>query len=328
MKLLTRLLRGAAAALTLLAATAASAQTYPSHLMTMIVPYPAGGPSDFVARQIQPDLGKLLGQQMIVDNVGGVSGALGIQKMLSAPADGHTITLASPMEMVLAPLALSAVKFKPDDLRLAGLLVRTPMVLLGRKDLPAKDVDELVHQARQPGAKELSYASVGPGSLYHIAGEAFARQTGLKMLHVPYKGAAPIMTDLMGGQIDLVFVPLAGSVPSFIQEGKVKCYGIAASKPHPLFPSYPVLTASKGLAGFEFETWAGIAVPKATPDDVVAKLNKAVYQALQNPDVRKAFESTGNTVAQPAVPAELNKLYAAEIARYQTLAKTLNVQPQ
>lgn len=311
-----------------LSALAAAAQNFPSHLMTMVVPYPAGGPSDFLARQVQPELVRLLGQQMIVDNVGGVGGAMGMQKVLAAPADGHTMTLASPMELVLAPLSLSAVKFKPEEMRLAGVLVNTSMVLLGRKDLPASTVDELVEQARKPGAKELSYGSVGPGSLYHLVAERFTQQTGVKMLHVPYKGAAPLLTDLMGGQIDLVFMPLSGGVPALIKDGKVKAYGVASRQPHPLFPQLPTLTASKALENFEFDLWASISVPRATPEAVVERLNKTIYEALSQPELRKAYESTGNQVGKPMNPAELNRFYTAEIARYQAIAKSINLQAQ
>lgn len=316
------------AALAWLVAATAAAQGFPNKMITMVVPYPAGGPSDFIARQIQPEMTRLLGQQILVDNIGGVGGALGIQKVLQAPPDGHAMVMASPMELILAPIGLAAVKHKPEDLRLAGVLVKTTMIMLGRKDLPANTVDELVALARKPGAKDLSYGSVGAGSMYHLVAETFSRQTGVKMLHVPYKGAQPLLTDLMGGQIDIVFMPLAGNVGGLIKEGRVKAFGIAAKAPHPLFADIPALATSKTLQNFEFDLWAGIEVPKATPDAVVDKLNKAIAQALQNPDIRKAYESTGNEVGKPMTPAELDKLYNAEIARYQGIAKTVGVQPQ
>jgi tripartite-type tricarboxylate transporter receptor subunit TctC len=306
----------------------AAAQTFPSKAVNLVVPYPAGGPSDFVARQLQPELNRLLGQPVIIENIGGVGGAIGIQKVLSAPADGYNMTLGTPMELVLAPLAMSAVKFKPDDMKLAAQLVTTTMVLITRKDLPANNVEELIAMAKKPGAKELSYGSVGPGSLYHLIGEKFAQQTGTKMLHVPYKGAAPLMTDLMGGQIDMVFIPLAGSTPAMITEGKVKALGLTTKTPHPRFPNIPALAAQKGLEGFEFDLWAGIEVPKNTPADVTARLNKAIYEALQNADIRKAYEATGNTVAKPMSPEELARVYNSETARYQAIAKSINLQPQ
>ena len=306
----------------------ASAQTFPSKAVNLVVPYPAGGPSDFVARQLQPELNRLLGQPVIIENIGGVGGAIGIQKVLTAPADGYNMTLGTPMELVLAPLAMSAVKFKPDDMKLVAQLVTTTMVLITRKDLPANNVEELIAMAKKPGAKELSYGSVGPGSLYHLIGEKFAQQTGTKMLHVPYKGAAPLMTDLMGGQIDMVFIPLAGSTPAMITEGKVKALGLTTKTAHPRFPNIAPLAAQKGLEGFEFDLWAGIEVPKNTPTDVTARLNKAIYEALQNADIRKAYEATGNTVAKPMSPEDLARVYNSETARYQAIAKSINLQPQ
>ena len=322
------LVRAGAGALLAAAALTAPAQGFPNKLVTVVVPYPAGGPSDFIARQLQPELAKQLGQQVIVDNVGGAGGALGIQKVLQLPADGHTMVMASPMELILAPLGLAAVKHKPEEMRLAGLLVKTTMIMLARKDLSANTVDELIAEAKKPGAKELTYGSVGAGSMYHLVAETFSRQTGLKMTHVPYKGAAPLLTDLMGGQIDIVFMPLAGNVGSLIKDGKIKAYGITAKQPHPLFTSIPTLTATKGLEALEFDLWAGIEVPKATPEPVVAQINKAVAQALQNAEIRKAYESTGNEVGKAMTLAELDKLYSAEIARYQGIAKALNLQPQ
>lgn len=302
-----------------------NAQSYPSKMVTMMVPYPAGGGSDFVGRQIQNELGKQLGQQVMVDNLGGASGALGVQKVLSSPSDGYEILLGSPMEMMLAPLALNAVKYKPEDMRLVGQLVTTTMILLTRKDLPANNFNELIELAK---TKELSYGSVGPGSLYHLVGERFAQLANVKALHVPYKGMAPVLSDLMGGQIDMVFVPFVGNVPSLIQEGKVKALGITSKTPLMSYPKLDPLATHKGFENFEFDLWAGIAVAKNTPADVVTKLNKAIAISLQNPDVRKAYEATGNSLPKPMTQAELDKLYVSEIARYQTIAKSINLQPQ
>ena len=327
-QILSLALRGAAFLLLALAGAWASAQTtqnYPSRLVTIVVPYPAGGGSDFVARQLQNELGARLGQQVLVDNVGGVGGAIGVQKVLSAPADGYQLVLGSPMELILAPLALSSVKYKPEDLRLVAQLVTTTMVLLTRKDLPANNVQELIQLGK---TRELTYGSVGLGSLYHLVGERFSQLTHVRSLHVPYKGMAPILTDLMGGQIDMVFMPLVGNVPSLIQEGKVKALGITARQASPRFPQIEPLAAVKGLEGFEFDLWAGIQVPRNTPADVLARLHKAVYDSIQNPDIRKAFEGTGNTLPQPLPQADLDRLYTTEIARYQAIAKSVNLQPQ
>ncbi len=306
----------------------ASAQKYPSKTMSFVVPYPAGGGSDFVARQIQPELSKLLGQAMIVDNVGGVGGALGVQKVLSVPADGHTLLLGSPMELVLTPLSMSTVKFKPEDLQLAAQLVTTSMVLATRKDLPVNNIDELMQLIKKPGAKELSFGSVGYGSLYHLVAEKFAQQMGVKMIHVPYKGQAPLMADLMGGQIDFVFMPLVGAVPGMIQEGKFKALGVTSKTPNARLPQLAPLALHKALDDFEFDLWAGVEVPKNTPPEVVQRLNKVIYESLQNEGIRKAYEGTGNTVAKPMSVAELAQLYAKEIVRYQNIARSINLQPQ
>lgn len=320
--------RGLLAALLSTASLLAAAQNYPSKVVSLVVPYPAGGPSDYVARQIQPELSKMLNQTMIVENVGGVGGAIGIQKVLSAPADGYQMTFATPMELVLAPLAMNAVKFKPEDMKVVGLIGRTSMMLVTRKDMPANNIDELIAFMKKPGTKELSYGSVGPGSLYHLLGEKFSQQTGIKMLHVPYKGAAPLLTDLMGGQIDMVFIPLAGGTPGLIAEGKVKAMGITSRTPHPKFPQFPALAASKSMEGFEYDIWAGVQVPAKTPADVAQKLNTAINKALQNQSLRDNLESTGSVTPSPMGLDELAQLYTTEIARYKAIAKSINLQPQ
>lgn len=307
----------------LLAATAAHAQN-----ATLVVPYPAGGPSDFAARTVLPDLQKALGQTFIVDNVGGVSGALGVQKTLAAAADGNTMVLASPMELVLAPLTVQAVKHKPEDLRPAAVMVSTTLVLAARSALPAATLDELLALQKKPGAQPLTYGSAGIGSLYHLVGEVFSQQTGAPMTHVPYKGTAPMVTDLVGGQIDIAFLPMAGPVPQMIKDGKIKALGVTARQPHPLFPQVPALAAHKALDKFEFDLWAGLFVSRKVPDAAVDRLNAAVLQALQNPEVRKAYESTGNVVMKPMSGATLAAFYNAEIARYTAIAKAANVQPQ
>jgi tripartite-type tricarboxylate transporter receptor subunit TctC len=319
MKILRTLL-----AATLLTASAAQAQT----TATMVVPYPAGGPSDFTARTVLPDLQKALGQTFVVDNVGGASGALGIQKTLAAPADGNTLVLASPMELVLAPLALQSVKHKPEDLRPVAVMVAATLVMAVRKDLPANTIDELLVLQRRPGATPLTYGSAGIGSLYHLVGEVFGRQTGLPVTHVPYKGTAPIVTDLLGGQIDFAFLPMAGPLPQMIKDGRLKALGVTARQAHPLFPQVPPLAAHRSLDKFEFDLWAGLFVSRNVPDAAVDRLNAAALQALQNPEVRKAFEATGNVVSAPMSGSAMNAFYNAEIARYTAIAKAANVQPQ
>lgn len=323
--LLRRLLAGALLSVSTLHA---GAQTWPTKPIMMVVPWPAGGPSDFVARKLQPDLAKALGQPVVIDNIGGAGGAIGVQKTVSATADGHTITLASPLELIVAPLTQAAVKYKPEEVKVVAQIVKTPLVLLARKDLPANTVEELIQLASRPGAKELSIGNGGNGSLFHLAAEKFSQQLGAKFVHVPYKGTTPMLADLMGGQVDMAFTVWAGSVPATVAEGRIKVIGLTTRVALPRFPQLAALAAHPKLAGFEFDSWAAIAIPRSTPDAVANRLNKAAYDALQNPDTRSAFEATGNVVVARTPVADLDRVYRDEIARYQAIARSINFVPQ
>jgi len=306
----------------------ASAQTWPVKPITMIVPWPAGGPSDFVARKMQPEMAKALGQPVVIDNVGGAGGAIGIQKNVGAAADGYTLSLASPLELIVAPLTLAAVKYKPEDVKIVGQIVKAPLVLLARKDLPVNTLDELMALTTRPGTTALSVGNGGNGSLFHLVAEKFGQQTGAKFLHVPYKGTTPMMTELMGGQVDLAFTIFAGSIPSMIADGKVKVIGLTTRTPLPKFPQIATMATHPKLAGFEFDSWAGIAVPRQTPDAVTNRINKAVYEALQNPEIRSAFEATGNLIVNPTSVGDLDRVYRDEVARYQAIARSIQFEPQ
>jgi tripartite-type tricarboxylate transporter receptor subunit TctC len=308
--------------------SALQAQTFPAKSLSLVVPYPAGGPSDFVARKVQPDAAAKLGQTMIIENLGGAGGSIGLTKLINSPADGYTLSLATPMELVLAPLAIQGVKFKPEDFKMVAQLVNTNMVLAVRPSLNVKSVDELVALMKKNASQPMSYGSVGPGSLYHLIGEKFSQITKAPLLHIPYKGTAPLMADLMGGQIDMAFIVLAGSIPMTIAEGKLKGLGITSKTPHPLFKQFPPMAAMPGLEGMEFDLWAGVQVNANTPDDTVATLSKAFYAAMDNPDTRKAFESSGNAILPARSPAELSRIYAGEIERYRSIARSINLQPQ
>ena len=306
----------------------AQAQNYPSKTISLIVPYPAGGPSDFFARKVQPDAAAKLGQTMIVENIGGAGGSIGLSKLVNSPADGYTLSLGSPMELVLAPMAIQGVKYKSEDFKLVAQFATTNTILAVRNTLGVKTVDELLALARKQSDKPLSYGSVGPGSLYHLIGEKFSQLTKVQMLHVPYKGIAPLLGDLMGGQIDMAFLPMAGSIPATLSDGKIQGLAVTAKAPHPLFKQYPAMAAMKGLEGMDFDIWAGIQVHKNTPDSVVAALNKAFYASAEVPETRKALEASGNVVLPTRSPAELARIYQGEIERYRAIAKSINLQPQ
>ncbi len=305
------------------------AQTYPAKPISLIVPYPAGGPSDFFARKVQPEAAAKLGQQpIIIENIGGAGGSIGLSKVANAPADGHTLSLGSPMELVLAPMAIQGVKYKSEDFKLVAQFATTNTILAVRNSLNIKTVDELLAHARKSGSKPLSYGSVGPGSLYHLIGEKFSQLTKVEMLHVPYKGIAPLLTDLMGGQIDMAFLPMAGSIPQTLIDGKIQGLAVTSKTPHALFKQFPAMAAMKGLESMEFDIWAGIQVHRNTPDNVVNALNKAFYASAESPETRKALEGSGNVVLPSRTPAELARIYQGEIERYRAIAKSINLQPQ
>jgi len=220
----------------------AQAQGFPSKTITLLVTFPAGGQADAVARALAPALQKELGQPVIVDNVSGVGGSLGAQRVLNGPPDGHTLMLGTPIELVQTPMAVASARYKAEDFRMVGPVASTYMMMVVRPDFPATSVGEFVAAARNSGAKEFSFASVGRGSAYHLVAERFAQDTGIKLLHVPYKGAQQVITDLAGGQIDLAFLPLAGPVPGMLQTGKLKAIGFAAQARHRAFPQTPPWT--------------------------------------------------------------------------------------
>jgi tripartite-type tricarboxylate transporter receptor subunit TctC len=204
----------------------------------------------------------------------------------------------------------------------------TNTILAVRNSLNVKTVDELLALARKNSDKPLSYGSVGPGSLYHLIGEKFSQLTKVQMLHVPYKGIAPLLSDLMGGQIDMAFLPMAGSIPATLLDGKIQGLAVTSKTPHPLFKQFPAMASMKGLEGMEFDIWASIQVHKNTPDNVVNALNKAFYAAAEGPDTRKAFEGSGNVVLPSRTPVELARVYQGEIERYRAIARSINLQPQ
>ncbi len=315
-------------ACSVLAGSATLAQGVSGKVTTLVVPYPAGGGSDAIARVVAPELSKQLGQPVIVENVAGAAGAIGVQKVASAAADGRTMLIGTPMELVLTPLSIAAAKYKPEDLRLVGLWSTTSMVLLARKDLPANNVEELIALAKRPGEKEISFGSLGPGSLYHLVAERFGQLSGAKMLHVPYKGGAPLVQDLMGGQIDIVFMPLAGNIPDLIAGGKVKALGLAAAARHTTLGMIPLIKETKGMEDFVFGVWNGLELPKGTPQDIALRANKLVGEVATRPEVLQSILAQGTSPVPLTSLDELAQLYERDIARYRAIAKSINLQPQ
>lgn len=306
------------------------AQSFPSKAVTLMVPYPAGGVSDVIARTLNNTLSKHLGQPVIVENLGGASGGIAGQKVLNSPADGHVIFQGSPNELVLAPLSNAAIKYKPEDFRLVQMITINPLVILARKDLPASNGDELVAYARKAASdgKPLTYASVGPGSLYHLLGEHMSSITGIAMTHVPYKGGAPAVQDLMGSQVDIFITPYGKGQVQLVEDGKLKAPAVLSVERQTLFSKVPTLNESKALKGFVFDIWAGYFVHKDTPEAVVQALHKALSEVANDPSIRTTLEAHAMIVPRPQSLAALAKLYSDNTAKYQAIAKSMRLQPQ
>jgi tripartite-type tricarboxylate transporter receptor subunit TctC len=314
----------------LLLSCSAWAQTFPVKPVTLMVPYPAGGVSDVIARSLNNVLAKHLGQPVIVENLGGASGGIAAQKVLNSAPDGHVIFQGSPNELILAPLSNAAVKYKPEDFRLVQMITINPLVMLARKDLPAANGDELVAYARKSASegKPLTFASVGPGSLYHLLGEHMAKVTGIPMTHIPYKGGAPAVQDLLGGQVDIFMTPYGKGQVQMVEDGKLKAAAVLSAERQDLFKQVPALNESKALKGFVFETWAGFFVHKDTPEPVVQALHKALGEVANDATVRSALEAQAMIVPRPQPLAALGKIYADNTSRYQTMAKSMRLQAQ
>jgi len=305
----------------------AQSPTYPSKPVMLVVPYPAGGPSDFLARSMQPALSKSLGQTVVVENVPGASGSIGAQKVLDRP-DGYSILLGSPNEVILAPFALAAIKFKAEDFRLVDAAQFVSTVLLTRPTLAANTVDELVQTVRSGNPKTLNYGTTGPGTLYHLIAEAMRLQTGMDMQHIPYKGGGPLLTDLMGGQIDMAFLPGVGPIMGNVDTGKVKALGVAADRRNEKLPKLPALSEGKALKSFHFENWAGLFLARSAPEDVYQKVQKALQEALRDPEVRKAIESSGGSVGESLGTAQTDDFYRRQTQQYRDLAAKINLKPE
>lgn len=314
----------------LILAGAACAQTYPSKPVMLVVPYPAGGLSDVIARIVSNTLSKNLGQPVIVENLGGASGSIGAQKVLQAPSDGQMIFQGSPNELILAPLAISSVKYKSEDFRLVQMIATAQIGFLARKDLPVNNVDEFLAYARKE-AKEgrpISYASVGPGSFYHMLGEHLSRVTNIPMTHVPYKGIAPAVQDLLGGQIDIFLAPMGKANVDFQKQGKLKVLAMLNSERLEPMKEYPAISESKSLKNFTFNIWTGYFVKKDTPEPIVQAIHKAITEALADPTVRAGLEANSQLVAKPLSLQTVGKAYVDGTVQFRAIAKAIDLQPQ
>jgi tripartite-type tricarboxylate transporter receptor subunit TctC len=308
-------------------AASVAAQTYPSKPVSMIVAFPAGGGSDVLGRAVGKGMAEVFGQPVIVENVVGVGGSLGVLKAANAQPDGYTLLAGSPLELIYTPLGVAAAKNKPEDMRLAALVGYTPIAIAVRKDLPVNTLEEFVAFAKKAD-KPLSYGSTGIGSLYHLMAEKALQTAGARGLHAPYNGMAPYLKDLMGGVLDFAVLPLVGPVIGAIESGQIKALALASSQPLARLPKLPLASATKGFEDYQFSIWIGIQASAKTPDAQVSAVHKAAYTALGNPDIRKIIETAGSTVAEPMTLAQLDAFYKKETVKAVAIAKSIKLEPQ
>ena len=309
------------AACVLAAATApASAQGYPTRSINVVVPFPAGGPSDVVARIVTDHMGRTLGQQLVIENVGGAGGTLGSARVAAAAPDGYTLLAGSMGSHVAAPVLTPNLKYDPSkDFEPIGFTAHSPAVITARKDFPAKDMAEFVAYVKQNGDK-VKQAHGGIGASSHMACLLFNAELGLKPTLVAYRGTGPAVNDLVGGHVDFL-CEQSVSVAEQIKGGSVKAYGISASERLAALPDVP--SAKEAGVKYDMSIWAGIFAPKGVPKEVVDKLAAALDKALDDPAVRKRLGDLGASIPakQERNPATFDRLVKAEIARWAPILK-------
>ena len=310
-----------AAALLGAAALPAHAQSYPTKPVRFIVPFPPGGPVDATARAITFKLSEYWKQQAIVDNRAGAGGIVGAEVAAKSPADGYTVFVCSIHHSVLPSLRSDLSYNIEKDFAPVTFATAFPIILVANPSVQSKSVKELVAYARaNPG--KLSYGSAGNGGGTHLAGELFKDIAKVDLLHVPYKGSAPAMTDLLGGQVQLMFSDGPTALPQ-IKGGKVRALAVGSPKRSALVPDLPTI-AESGLAGYDAYSWSGIVVPAATPKEIVAKLNADIVKALNDPEVKKRLLENG-AEAMPGTPDQFAKTLRSEITKWGKVVKAANI---
>jgi tripartite-type tricarboxylate transporter receptor subunit TctC len=308
-------------------ATFAAAQSFPTKPLTMIVAFPPGGGSDVLGRAMGKGMQESLGQPIIVENVVGVGGSLGVLKAANATPDGYTILAGSPLELIYTPLGIAAAKNKPEDMRMAALVGHTPIAIVVRKDLSVATLEEFVAMAKKAD-KPLSFGSTGIGSLYHLMAEKALQNAGAKGLHAPYNGLAPYLKDLMGSVIDFAVVPLVGPVLGAIDGGQIKALAVASPQSIARLPKLPPARATKGFEDYQFSIWLGVQSSAKTPEAQLGAIHKAAYAALANPELRKTIETAGTVIAEPMSLQQLDSFYKKEAATGAAIAKSINLLAQ
>lgn len=314
MKLTILFGRGALLALGIcLFAVPVFAQNYPAKSIRWIAPFPPGGGTDLISRTIAQKLNEAWGQQVLVDNRPGSGGTIGLALATKAPADGYTVVLGQLANVGIAPALYSKLPYDPvRDLAPVSLVLSAPLILVAHPSLPAKNTKELLVLARaRPDL--ITFGSPGNGTTGHLAAEMIKSATGVKMTHIPYKGASPAITDLMGGQIAIYVSTIPPALP-LLKSGRLKALGVTSAQRAPALPEVPTI-AESGLPGYEVTNWYGVMVPAGVPRDILGKLHTEIVRILRLPDVQKRFQGEGGTVS-PDTPEQFAAFIRSEIAKW------------
>ena len=302
-----------------------TAQAYPVKPVRLIVPFPPGGGTDFVARAIQPRLAEAFGQQILIDNRAGATGIVGTELGAKAPPDGYTLTMATGATISANMALFPKLPYDPPkDFVAVTLVASQPNMLAVHPSLPAKSVRDLIAIAKaRPG--QLNYATSGAGSSHHLSGELLKSMAGINLVHVPYKGTGPAIIDAVGGHVEVIFSGIAAILPQ-VKSGKLRALGITAARRSPILPDLPTI-AEAGLPGYEITSWHGVLAPAGTAQAVVVRVRDAAAKALASPDVHERFASQG---AEPvgSTPDAFAKFMRADIAKIGKLIRTAGIKAE
>ena len=311
----------ASAVLPTLFPSVARAATWPGHAVTFIVPFPAGGPVDTTARFTTQPLGQMWSVPTVVDNKSGAGGIVGAQFAAKAAPDGYNFFFASIHHAVLPSLRNNLTYDITTDFVPVGMAAVFPIVLVVNASVPVNTVSELIAYAKQHPGK-LSFGSSGTGGGTHLAGELFNAMAGIRIQHVPYRGSAPAMQDLLGGQVQVMFADGPSAVPH-LSGGKVRALGVGNPARSSMLPNVPTI-AESGLPGYEAYSWSGVMAPKGTPPDIVKRMNADMVKVLSDPATAKGMIAAG-AEPKPGTPEQFGEFVRNEIVKWRDLIKTANI---
>ena len=299
-------------------AIGAQAQTFPNKPIRLICPFPPGGAVDIASRAAAHTLSQLLGQPVTVDNRPGAGGNIGAEITAKSAPDGYTLLMTTSGIMAINPALYSKIPFDPiKDFAPISMLVSLNNVLVLHPSVPAKSVQEVVAMAKaQPG--KLTYASSGNGTSIHLSGELFKTMAGVDMLHIPYKGSAPAVTDLLAGQVNMMFDNIPSSLPH-IKAGKLRALAVTGAKRSPQLPELPTI-AEAGIAGYDSYVWFGVVAPAGTPPEIIARLNAALVKTAATPEFRDRLTGQGYEVLS-STPEQMATNIRGEIAKWSKIVK-------